>query len=573
MKKMLLPLISIVTVSVLLISSNSYSLNINNAALSVSDERIKSIASEFDGKFDIKKDASSTNDVQLNTEITNLSRKLTYLLLGSPDKTNSNNEDFSLRKKELIDSLRYAPEIPKDASGNIDTNSKEAIDDSFTGLNIPGMFNILGKMNISYQDYGMTKVYKTDDVVYSFNYINNIKQDIPNEKEPRKIDRISTNLKLYYIFKKINNEYKIYYISGETTDDTSNFVDNLADSELSADVSSSKFIPENISSFDYSKLYGLDSSTIKSVYNDNSDSIVKVTFSDSKKSPSYGVGFYVGNGLIATSWSLIDESLKKFEYMSVLDKNNESLDIDGIVTINPDLDIAIIKLKQETGKAVASGDMSSIKKSDPVISISSKSGYGMSAVAGIAATVNDETLESILPSTDNDRGSPIFNTNGEMIGMTVNRPLNSNFSTSINGKYLKRFMDNISKFSFKDINTLTISYLKNKYYFNKIKNESVVNNLTDAQKSELAKIIDYENIIPLDLKLVNYYDGIFSIRYKKDQNSSTNVTSELLMSAHFKSNGYSIAQNSNEKTTLASQSHQVTILDEPEYFIVIINKR
>lgn len=564
-------LIAISTIGTIFIIPNSHSLN-NNINFDINNEKTKNIISEFNKEYEIKKDISDTNNTQLNNEITKISRKITYLLIGAPNQKNTDYEEYAKRKKELF-ALRYAPEIPKNTDGSLDSDTQEYKDDLFTGLNIPGIFKLLTEKNIQYKGYGITKVIGSEDSIYALTYINDVKINTPNESNPRKIDNISTNLKLFYVFKKIGNEYKIYYIYGETTDTASNFVDDMSSIELNNGVSSGKFIPDNIESFDYSKLINLDNNIISGVYGNHSDSVVKIIFSDVDKESSSGVGFYVASGIIATSWSLINESLDNYGYISIVDKDNKAHEIDGIVTANPDIDVAIIKLKQETGEGVSYDDMSLYKKGDPIISISSKTGYGFSAIAGISATINNETMESILPSTDSDRGSPIFSTDGKLISMTINRPINSNFSTSINSKYFKYFQENISSIKFSDIKTVKVSYLKEKYYYKKVKNEELVNKLSKSQIDELSKILDIKNTVPLDLKQTSYYDGIYGLRYKKSSNEPMNNSAFLMAISSLISKGYSRTYNSENKIILVNKSHQITILSKPEYIILIINKR
>ena len=112
--------------------------------------------------------------------------------------------------------------------------------------------------------------------------------------------------------------------------------------------------------------------------------------------------------------------------------NDKSYDVLGIVTINKDSNVAVLKLVNEISSGINIAN--SIKIGDPVISISNQV-IGYKANKGLVVSDNGY-LQSTIPVSDSDEGSPLFNTNGEVIGMNTGILSNSPSSFSIPYKSL-----------------------------------------------------------------------------------------------------------------------------------------
>ena len=73
------------------------------------------------------------------------------------------------------------------------------------------------------------------------------------------------------------------------------------------------------------------------------------------------------------------------------------------------------------------GDSSSLNVEDVDIAISSKSGLGLTTQKGIIIA-NGSYIQSSIPLSQVDEGSPLYNENGEVIGINTAYSVNTNIS-------------------------------------------------------------------------------------------------------------------------------------------------
>lgn len=532
--------------------------------------KTNSIKNEFDQSLYIKYN-KSISDEALNTQITNLSKKVTYLVLGSPN--DNNYTEYINRKSELL-KLRYAPSIPKNNDGSLNKNSQEYKDDTISGINIPGMFKLLSEKNIIYKDFGVSKIFTVDDKIYVSTNITDISIEKSDDNEPRKIDRISTNLGLNYVFKKVGSDYKLYYIGAETDENQSDFLKKLSEQELASSYKNNKFIPDGTSGFDFGKLKALPDNAINQVLNDNINSVVTINGLGSSGNVHSGVGFFIDDSVLMTSWSLLDNLLTNASDIIATNNKGEVYRFDGIISISPELDLAVLKTKNSVKSSIKFPAGNNMTANEPIISLSSKSGFGLSVTAGIVAKQYSNTTESVLPSTVEDMGSPLFNSNGEIIGMAVSQPATSNFLTSINSSYIKQFKDKLANTNITNIKNISFSTIKDKYYLKNIKKEPAVDSLTKNQWDAIGKICKIKENLALELSRAHYKDGIYGLRYKKSINESLSKSSIKIFKSSLIRDNYKLDFENASKEVYKNEDNkkQLTIIDEGDYIIVIISK-
>ena len=139
-------------------AKNDFDISINNLPFLNNKSTLKTNFNQLESK----------NNVNEDKTITDLTKKVTNLLLGDFNNTKESSKHFYQRHQEYL-ALRYNPKVPKDENSysGLDENSEEYKDDILSGLSIPGMFNKLNELNIIYNYFGNIRISKTDNAILS----------------------------------------------------------------------------------------------------------------------------------------------------------------------------------------------------------------------------------------------------------------------------------------------------------------------------------------------------------------------------------------------------------------------
>ena len=302
--------------------------------------------SKFSKEYSLTKSLDSGNSA-LEKQIIDLSKKTTYLLIGEFGQKNETSEHFYRRYNDYL-ALRYNPKVPKDPSNplGLDVNSQEYKDDAISGLSVPGMFTKINELDIVYNSFGDIVVVPGNDGIMISKVVLPSIMLKTDDDDPLKYKTIKTNLIMYYMFKKLNNEYKLYYLMGETKENMDNYMNSVASSEDKARGLVSSYKSELDSIYNFGKLKAMKKSDFDSIYNKNINSLVALNGLYNNTIVTSGNGFFINDGLIVTTWSFLESALKDAQFISVIG-NSKTYVLDGIVTINPDTDIAVLKVKEK----------------------------------------------------------------------------------------------------------------------------------------------------------------------------------------------------------------------------------
>jgi hypothetical protein len=247
----------------------------------------------------------------------------------------------------------------------------------------------------------------------------------------------------------------------------------------------------------------------------------------------------------------------------------------GLVSAVPDLDIAILKLSKEVGTPVTLGDASNMKRSDPIMMISSKSGLNLSTNLGIFVSYdskNSTNIQSAIPVYEGDNGSPLFNTNGEVIGINTLLSSNATISISKPSTYLRDVQNKLKNTSFDNISYLSFDTIKEQFFYNKASEKS--NSLDAKVWNEYKKVGNIEKNIVLPIIKTNKYDGAISIRYI---DKAVNYIPTMVFTNSFvmelKKQNFKEKVNSDSKKVYTNNSYEVVITTKFNYLIVLINKK
>lgn len=562
-------LLSFSSITVYALTNN---FNFDTSKLSfASNSKKGNVVSNFNQNYNLTYSISNDNE-KLEEEIKNLTKRTTYLLLGDFNSKDESSEDYYRRKKEWYD-LRYNPEVPKDDSNafGLDTNSQEYLDDIVSGMAIPQIFSQVTELGLQYSSYGDIRVTINDNLVISSITLPNVKLKEQSKSDPMKYDYIETNFVMHYYYKKLNNEWKLYYLYGEDTDDVGEYFNEIETTESKTMAIAPSYQSQLSKIYSFEKLDKMTEEKLNNIYNSNVNNVVFLNGYYNNSVIASANGFFINNGLIVTTWNFLEKALINGQYITIKG-NNISYEVEGIVTANPDTDVAVIKVKNSNNSSIKLGDYKATNVEDPAIIISSKSGTGVMVQTGIVIS-NEEYIQTSIPLSTVDEGSPLFNQRGDVIGINTSKSTNTSISIAMNSEVLKEIQNKFKSLSFDKIETISFNELKEKYYYVKYNSENIKNSIPKGKWKTYSKIGNIEDTIKLELVKASYKDGIVSLRYK---NSISQYINSMQLATDFKSklisDGYEQVVNSSSKSIYKNKKYQVIIMDEFDYLIVVMVK-
>lgn len=570
MKKVLILLISMIGIIFSVSALSGFYFDAKKLTFS-ENSKSSLITNQFDKDYQLTK-TISTADSKLEEQIKKLTKKVTYLLLGDFNNENESSENYYKRHHDYLD-LRYNPTVPKDENtfSGLNETSQEYQDDLVSGYAIPNLFNQINELGVIYHSYGDIRVTINDNFIISSILLPNVSMKEENEDNPKEYKKITTNLVLYYYFKQLDGEYKLYYLFGETMDNINGYFSEVESKETKGMKAISTSYDSNLSTiYDFSQLNNMTESQITEIYNSNIQNVVYLSSYFNNKIIANANGFFIADGIVVTSWNFLEKSLKGSQYITLSDYQGTVYQIDGILTVNSETDIAVIKLKEKSGYSVNLGDSNDLKIENPAFVISSKSGIGMIIQKGIIISKEDY-IQTSIPLSETDEGSPLFDSNGNVIGMNTAKSTNTSISISVGSNVLKEIKEKVSNTNFDDLKIITFEKLKENYYYTKYNSDTVQNNISKSKWKKYSKIGNIETSINLKLIKANYKDGIVSLRYKND---ISDFVSSMQLATNFKNNlleeGYKEVLNSEQKSVFENKKYQIIIMDEFDYLIIVM---
>lgn len=567
--KIIIPLFLLVTIGTVSIAKTE-GIIINDETF-LFDNKENNILLNFDSNFEVENN-NNDKDYELRQTIIELTKRTTYLLLGESNNKNESSESYFKRHKEYLQ-LRYNPKIPEDKNSlmGLDQNSQEYKDDILSGISVPGMFLKLSELEVEYDTYGKIQVSVIDnDNVFSTITLTGVTMKEQDEENPMNYNIIKTNLTMYYYFKKIDNEYKLLYLYGETEDDIKEYIDsnNERRGTLSKDVDYNSKL-EDI--YDFSKANAITDNILNNIYDNNKSKIVFLNSVCNTGTVTTANGFFISEELLATTYNYIENSLIKAQGITISDSLGTVYELDGIVTMNAENDIAILKVKNKNQDYIKVIDIDKIEKEDAVITLSSKEGVGLNTSKGIVTTV-DNDIQTSLPVVEEMQGSPLFSPDGNLVGMINSKAFNKSISFATNIDIIKKYYDKFNTENYDDVKATSFDVLKKNYYI-KYSEEKLINNIPEREWRKFNKIEDIEKTIGLKLIKGSYKEGIISLRYKNEVSSYINTMMFAdEYGANLKNKGYKEKQISNSKVIYENKKYQIIIMTEFDYLIIVMVK-
>jgi Tfp pilus assembly protein PilF len=148
--------------------------------------------------------------------------------------------------------------------------------------------------------------------------------------------------------------------------------------------------------------------------------VVVVAYDEAGKAISQGSGFIVRrDGVIVTNYHVISNarSIK-------IKAGSKVLNVDGIITLDKENDIAILKADAKNMQTVKLGNLEKTNVGEKVYVISSPQGLENTISDGILSgkrelAANKIIIQITAPVSPGSSGGPVFNKNGEVIGVAT----------------------------------------------------------------------------------------------------------------------------------------------------------
>ena len=551
-------LIELIITSVVLAKTEGFV--INNT--STFENKQNSINAYFESDYNIINNNQQDDDKELREQLIELTKKTTYLLLGEANAKEESSEDYYKRHKDYLN-LRYNPDVPEDSSNvlGLDMNSQEYKDDVLSGITVPTIFLKMEELGIKYSSFGDIKVSIIDDnKAVGEITLPDVTIKEQDEEDPMKYNLIQTDLNIYYTFKKLNGEFKLLFLYGETNDKIKQELEkgneNVGTLSKNSDYNSQL---EDV--YDFSKSDAVTDETINKIYANNNSNIVYLNSEYNLGVVATANGFFINKGIIVTTYNYIEQTLLKAQTITIRDSDGNIYELE---------DIAVLKIKNANNTYVEIQN-NDIQKEDAIISINSKNGVGLSYSKGIIIVANKE-IQTSIPITSELQGSPLFDTQGKLVGMINSQKINSNISYATKANIIKQYYDKFSNVGYENIKSVPFEELKEKYYI-KYKEENIVNNVPNDKIKEFSKIDNINEVIGLDLVKGSYKNNIITLRYKNNVHEYINtmqITSSLRV--NLKNNGFNEKYVSDSKIIYENGKNQIIIMKEFDYLIIVMVK-
>jgi tetratricopeptide (TPR) repeat protein len=173
------------------------------------------------------------------------------------------------------------------------------------------------------------------------------------------------------------------------------------------------------------------------IFKENSKAVVVVvTFNEKGEPISQGSGFIVSpDGAVVTNYHVISNA--KDIKVKVGDK---ILDVEGLIYTDKENDLVILKIKGEKLPVVKLGDIAKANVGEKVYVISSPEGLENTISDGLLSGIREITsdkkvLQITAPISPGSSGGPVFNKDGEVIGVAtflIKEAQNLNFAMPVN---------------------------------------------------------------------------------------------------------------------------------------------
>lgn len=202
--------------------------------------------------------------------------------------------------------------------------------------------------------------------------------------------------------------------------------------------------------------YYITDSEVLDIYNKYYYSIVKINVYKEDEIIDRVTGFFINDNVIVTTFDIFNRGIfEKYKY-EIVDYSGEKYSYKGMISFSGYYNLAVIEIDERVGKPVKLGYPvpSNIGESVIVPSFT-----GNIYVGTLNEIMDDGTyiINSNLLLNSIDRGSPIINSNGDLIGVNTRINLNSNLLISVKHYAILNVYNNLMADIKNSVDTFTLN--------------------------------------------------------------------------------------------------------------------
>lgn len=182
--------------------------------------------------------------------------------------------------------------------------------------------------------------------------------------------------------------------------------------------------------------------TDEQVFNENINKTVEIRISNDGDTWGYGTGCFVSSdGLVLTNKHMVFSENSNANYSIIqvrLPCENDFVDA-SVVKVSTEVDLATIQIERENTQYFKISNQ--VNNGQEIYTIGNPNGFGLSFTKGNVSSslrnviYNDSTIQAIQTSlviNEGNSGGPVFNQNGELVGLVSFR-LKDKYSSVIQG--------------------------------------------------------------------------------------------------------------------------------------------
>ncbi len=485
---------------------------------------------------------------------------------------NIETKDFS---KEIVndeEAVKLVKKMVMISTSNLDVDIKKKeyteymyLDDSDGTKTLVGAlfrdtyFNELKKYNITGGYISDVKTVSFNGDVLAFAYIKDAKV---NDKD--------NEIVLTYWLKNMDGNYRVYYPWITVSSKLEDFFDKIAKEEDEGDVIGSSYNSLSLESEENNEVGAL---TLKDLYQGNSGSVVQISGVKDTGVSVYGSGFFIREGVVVTTWSLIQEFLTDCNYIYVNDTKGNTYHVSGVVALQTDYDVAVLKLDKEEGEEVSFTDSSTLKLDDKLFMINSRNNAGFSINYGSFISLSNGRLKNLFAVSSGDVGSALFTKKGEVVGFVVGDQLNSELSFANSTNYLMDLQRMLLNQEFDKIKVTSLDDFKENYYLD-LKKEKEFNNIPKKVYEKLGSVGNLKDNVKLELLKGTYENHIMSLRFAA---SNSKMLDSIYLVANYieelESEGFKLVQDESNKKVYDNKDYKIIIKNSFNYLVIIVMEK
>lgn len=161
--------------------------------------------------------------------------------------------------------------------------------------------------------------------------------------------------------------------------------------------------------------------TVQEIAKEALGSTVLLVMEDASGQPlSLGSGFFVGEGLIASNLHVIEGAASGY---AKLVGQRARYDIEGTVAVDPEMDLAILKISGASAAPFTLGSSGTVQVGDLIYAVGNPLGlegtFSQGIVSSIRKISGDKLLQITAPISPGSSGGPVMNSKGDVIGVSV----------------------------------------------------------------------------------------------------------------------------------------------------------